>query len=153
MSATKRWSLKLSSSYLSPLREFLSLVREWVSCLFFVVVSGGMEVGRVVLLSARGGWFCSLLVKEQSFWVPRGSKSPAWVSVKYERIQNFCFFCGKVGHDGRACKDPKANKDHGVEPFGFGSWMGTAAVRTIEEALVCKESWCEAGMFFGRAKV
>ncbi|KAI9084963.1 hypothetical protein K1719_033136 [Acacia pycnantha] len=73
--------------------------------------------------------------------------------TKYERIQNFCFFCGKVGHDGRACKDPKANKDHGVEPFGFGSWMGTAAVRTIEEALVvCKESWCEAGMFFRSGK-
>lgn len=32
------------------------------------------------------------------FWVPRDQKEPAWVTVKYERLQNFGYKCGCTGH-------------------------------------------------------
>lgn len=38
------------------------------------------------------------------FWVPREHKDPTWVSVKYERLQTFCYTCDRIGHDGRNCK-------------------------------------------------
>ncbi|KAK4284852.1 hypothetical protein QN277_001630 [Acacia crassicarpa] len=78
------------------------------------------------------------------FWVPRKKNKPAWISVKYERLQSFCYKYGRIGHDSRGCKDNSSPKGDGIE-YDFGSWMCTPATRTFEEILeVCQEGWPEA---------
>ena len=32
-----------------------------------------------------------------------------WVSFKYERLPNFCFFCGLLGHDEKHCQEPPSD--------------------------------------------
>ncbi|XWS68928.1 hypothetical protein CRYUN_Cryun04dG0135500 [Craigia yunnanensis] len=32
------------------------------------------------------------------FWVPRKDKERAWASVRYEKLFDFCFACGKLCH-------------------------------------------------------
>ncbi|KAI9070664.1 hypothetical protein K1719_047372, partial [Acacia pycnantha] len=56
------------------------------------------------------------------FWIPRERKNPAWVSVKYERLQEFCYTCGCIGHKDRVCRavrESKVDEDAGKE-FGLG---------------------------------
>ena len=77
--------------------------------------------------------------------VPRQGKDPARVKVKYERLQNFCYGCGRIGHEMRGCKNFKNASDKEDSNREFGSWLSTPAVRTIDKNLViCKEGWMEA---------
>ncbi|KAK4268484.1 hypothetical protein QN277_025137 [Acacia crassicarpa] len=79
------------------------------------------------------------------FWVPRGEKERVWVSVKYERLQHFCYLCGRVGHDGRSCKVLPEDRLEKEKRYDYGSWLSTSTVRTTKEALVvCKPRWDEA---------
>ena len=32
-----------------------------------------------------------------------------WVSFKYERLPNFCFLCGLLGHDKKHCQAPPSD--------------------------------------------
>ncbi|TXG57050.1 hypothetical protein EZV62_018363 [Acer yangbiense] len=46
------------------------------------------------------------------------------VSLKYERLSEFCFACGKIGHDIKACVDENAKKAAlDGSPNKFGSWL------------------------------
>ncbi|KAI9086222.1 hypothetical protein K1719_031676 [Acacia pycnantha] len=78
------------------------------------------------------------------FWVPRSHQDPFWVSVKYERLQHFCYDCGRIGHDSRSCKFQLEEADEEVTEQRFGSSLGTPHVKTIDEALmVLDKSWDE----------
>lgn len=68
------------------------------------------------------------------FHVERPGLPAIWVSVKYERLQAFCFKCGKMGHDFRGCKEPVTEDEKGERLYG--AWMTTAAEKDVEEALV-----------------
>ncbi|XP_028768869.1 uncharacterized protein LOC114726437 [Neltuma alba] len=75
---------------------------------------------------------------------PRPGKEPMRIKVRYERLQNFCFACGKIGHDLRSCPE-KRDEDAYVE-IEYGSWLGIQAARWMEEAIKpCKEDWEELG--------
>ncbi|KAK4255385.1 hypothetical protein QN277_008392 [Acacia crassicarpa] len=75
------------------------------------------------------------------FWIPRRGLEPAWISVKYERLSSFCYYCGQLDHDGRRCSREDSEKE-------FGSWMGTGSLKTNEDALVlCDDGWCEVPFF------
>ncbi|KAJ1377535.1 Zinc knuckle CX2CX4HX4C [Sesbania bispinosa] len=42
------------------------------------------------------------------FLLPRKNRPKTWISIKYERLQGFCYFCGIIGHDFRKCTKPQA---------------------------------------------
>ena len=91
---------------------------------------------------------CSLLDLREplipEFLVPRENLEPARVSVKYERLQNFCYGCGRIGHEVRSCKE-KLISEGGDVHREFGPWMSAFAIKTHEKNLVvCKEGWAEA---------
>ncbi|KAJ1382435.1 Zinc knuckle CX2CX4HX4C [Sesbania bispinosa] len=46
------------------------------------------------------------------FSIPRKDLPRTWVFIKYERLQDFCYNCGVLGHDFWKCKEEKAMAIH-----------------------------------------
>ncbi|KAF7835884.1 reverse transcriptase [Senna tora] len=75
------------------------------------------------------------------FWVPRPSLPSIWVVVKYEKLNQFCYKSGIIGHDSKSCKSSSGVCSKDVKPL-YGAWLGATPVRVWEEAVVvCKEGW------------
>ncbi|KAI9111609.1 hypothetical protein K1719_017299 [Acacia pycnantha] len=81
------------------------------------------------------------------FWVPRLSRNPTWVIVRYELLQNYCYDCGRIGYNSRTCKFQLDITNEDDEDTRSGSGLGTAHVKTIEDALeVYDNTWDEVVM-------
>ena len=47
-----------------------------------------------------------------------------WVSFKYEKLPNFCYWCGLISNDGKDCEHWLAKRDsEKTEPHEYGPWM------------------------------
>ena len=47
-----------------------------------------------------------------------------WISFKYEKLPNFCYWCGLISHDGKDCDLWLAGKDIGnTKPTEYGPWL------------------------------
>lgn len=51
------------------------------------------------------------------------AEEQCWVSIRYERIPEFCFKCGRIGRVFKDCPDWKNKEDHNSEDFEYGMWM------------------------------
>ena len=71
----------------------------------------GRKIGRLVevedpmMVEGGGRGFLRIRVAmkvlkplEDGFWVPRRDKDRACASIRYEKLFDFCFACGKLGH-------------------------------------------------------
>ncbi|XP_019158575.1 PREDICTED: uncharacterized protein LOC109155346 [Ipomoea nil] len=58
----------------------------------------------------------------------RRDKSWGWVNLKYERLHNFCFCCGLLGHLDKFCVKARVS---GIMPesYPYGPWMRAGKVR------------------------
>lgn len=82
---------------------------------------------------------------EPGFMIPRKEREPTKVTIKYERLQNFCYKCGRIGHDMKNCSLNKESYQSDEEDNTYGNWLRTAHVKTLEETLIVhKSSWVEA---------
>jgi len=52
--------------------------------------------------------------------------------VKYERLPNICYFCGRVGHVERDC-DLKEEGEEGTITYAFGEWMRASSWKPIKD--------------------
>ncbi|KAI9117944.1 hypothetical protein K1719_011086 [Acacia pycnantha] len=81
------------------------------------------------------------------FWVPRPHRDSIWVPVRYERLQNYCYDCGRLGHDSRNRKFQSDLAENEDADHRFGNGLGTAHVKNIEDALVVIDpTWDEAAL-------
>ncbi|KAM0967197.1 hypothetical protein FF1_022884 [Malus domestica] len=47
-------------------------------------------------------------------WLARNEDRDSWVEFRYERLQNFCYKCGRIGHDSTECSyQPNTNSAAG----------------------------------------
>ncbi|KAL2922938.1 Retrotransposon Gag-like protein 3 [Bienertia sinuspersici] len=71
--------------------------------------------------------------------VATNPNSSKWVDVKYERLGDFCYYCGKLGHIGRDCEEVSAESDEVREMvYKYGPWMRASSLRRNK---VSKEEW------------
>ncbi|KAI9099682.1 hypothetical protein K1719_024687 [Acacia pycnantha] len=126
-------------------------------CLANVVRLGG-HVGEVILAEDpvyKGRYLRNFLRARvvvdlrkslaNGFWLPRPDGRKVWLSIKYEKLQSFCYNCGKVGHDNWSCSSDRVMLSPNSEEPRFGAWLSTTASRTWDEMLtVVKEEGSEA---------
>lgn len=75
-------------------------------------------------------------------WTPRLDSDPVWIKDRYERLQNFCFCCGRLGHDWRSCFH--RDEDDNESPKRFGNWLSILGARNIMDIISYdKEKWEE----------
>ncbi|KAG5536301.1 hypothetical protein RHGRI_023918 [Rhododendron griersonianum] len=70
----------------------------------------------------------------KGFWL-RGKDDPArdrWISFKYERLPDFCYACGRIGHDNRGCKF--VSKEDG-DKSGYGPELRTGRARRVDVSI------------------
>lgn len=64
----------------------------------------------------------------QGFWLPRAEGQDTWVEFKFERLLDFCFNCGKLGHLQRSCSSSVCQLGNS-EQTTYGEWMKIRAIR------------------------
>ena len=53
-----------------------------------------------------------------------GEGNERWVSFKYEKLPNVCYWCGLVSHDEKECEKWLTNRGFGSEEVqGYGAWL------------------------------
>ena len=52
-----------------------------------------------------------------------------WVAFKYERLINFCFCCGVLGHEAKICEKPRGTNEQENQ---YGEWL-KAGCRRMDE--------------------
>ncbi|KAK9987574.1 hypothetical protein SO802_027813 [Lithocarpus litseifolius] len=69
--------------------------------------------------------------------ITMASGKEGWVSFKYERLPNICYWCGRLTHGDRDC--PKWVKSRGtlkVEDQQFGTWLRAAKPRMSRRTVI-----------------
>lgn len=51
-----------------------------------------------------------------------GSSTPYWVRFSYERLPDFCYICGKLGHSHHDCEH-LSSFDEKSGSFPYGQWL------------------------------
>jgi hypothetical protein len=89
----------------------------------------------------------------------RGSKlhfqgKDIWVDYKYERLPNFCFVCGRIGHQMRDCEDTDEHNQEGYSEIeekdqAFRPWLRASPLPklTYEPSKESSSSACSRSLF------
>ncbi|KAI9075907.1 hypothetical protein K1719_042108 [Acacia pycnantha] len=79
------------------------------------------------------------------FWMDRPEGKKAWITIRYEKLQNFCYYCGRIGHDNRLCKSEQLMSMFDSTLPRFGAWLTTNVCRNREVITeIIQEDWVEA---------
>ncbi|KAF7815390.1 reverse transcriptase [Senna tora] len=132
------------------------------SCLFWVQLHGlpleGISVGNAVKLGSVAGRVVAVedpfengkisrtfvrvrvlmdikRALSEGVMVKRPSRPISWVEFKYERLQQFCYHCGIIGHDYKQCKKDKELSQIHQGKNKFGAWLGTNSVKPLHKIL------------------
>lgn len=63
----------------------------------------------------------------KGFWLRRKNENrDIWISYKYENLPDYCYACGRIGHDNRSCK--MVNREEGLNS-GYGPELRTGRAR------------------------
>ncbi|KAM1612308.1 hypothetical protein ACFX1Z_000989 [Malus domestica] len=58
-------------------------------------------------------------------WLPRTNEKESWIEFRYERLQDFCYKCGRIGHSNIECSYEAVKGGMA----GYGEWTKAAPVR------------------------
>ncbi|KAL0008138.1 hypothetical protein SO802_009640 [Lithocarpus litseifolius] len=105
------------------------------------------KVGMVIKKSeaeGEGGSFMRVRVRmditislSRGRMVSLGKGNELWVSFRYERLPNICYWCGCLNHDDRDCEEwLESEGSLKVEDQQYGSWLRAAPVDRTRKNLV-----------------
>ncbi|XP_048435342.1 uncharacterized protein LOC125475077 [Pyrus x bretschneideri] len=92
------------------------------------------EIGEVLeiedLAKARGFLRVRVMVNTKmplakGCWIPRESNKDSWIEFRYERLQDFCYKCGRIGHANTECSFENGQSS----TAGYGEWTKTGPIR------------------------
>ncbi|RYR20742.1 hypothetical protein Ahy_B03g065968 [Arachis hypogaea] len=66
------------------------------------------------------------------FWFKRNDRSHSWTELKYEKLYNYCYKYGRIGHDKRACEEELVRSLVNPEIPRYGPELTTPGLRLIE---------------------
>ncbi|RYR45337.1 hypothetical protein Ahy_A07g031175 [Arachis hypogaea] len=66
------------------------------------------------------------------FWFKRDDGSHSWADFKYEKLYGYCYKCGRIGHDKRACVEELARSLVNPEIPRYGPELTTPGLKPIE---------------------
>ncbi|XWS27547.1 hypothetical protein CRYUN_Cryun26dG0125300 [Craigia yunnanensis] len=66
------------------------------------------------------------------FWVTREGNRKVWVKIKYEKISDFCFECGWLGHVWKSCEYGGEVRDMGEGMRRYGLWLKATPIKEME---------------------
>ncbi|RXI08916.1 hypothetical protein DVH24_023060 [Malus domestica] len=58
-------------------------------------------------------------------WLLRDNNNESWIEFRYERLQDFCYRCGRIGHPNTECTFEVVK----CGMAGYREWTKTAPVR------------------------
>ncbi|KAF7806998.1 putative N-acetyltransferase [Senna tora] len=70
-----------------------------------------------------------------SFWVPRGNLPKTWVALYYEKLQDYCYNCGRIGHEQKDCKEEKAMAHWDPSVPRYGPGLGVPPAKTLASVI------------------
>ena len=65
----------------------------------------------------------------EGFWLPREVKERSWAQIKYEKLLEFYFACGKLGHLLKNCGEKTKMSVVDSSQMRYGPWLRAAPVR------------------------
>ena len=77
-----------------------------------------------------------------------------WIDFKYEKLQDYCFGCGKLGHARSQCTSPIHHKSplhyFHLGPCGFGPWIkaGNSGLKALTWLEFLKEEAADSSPSF-----
>ncbi|KAJ1399204.1 Zinc finger, CCHC-type [Sesbania bispinosa] len=91
---------------------------------------------------ARWGQFLRIRVRldlrkplKRGMLVQLKENQKAKVFFKFEKLLNFCYICGRLGHVMKTCPDIEGDIDEGeVESLPYGEWMRASSIRPTKMA-------------------
>lgn len=57
------------------------------------------------------------------FWWKNSQGAEKWATIKYERLSDFCYGCGTLGHTTQTCKEEVARAEQNTIAPAYGPWL------------------------------
>ncbi|KNA02900.1 hypothetical protein SOVF_214260, partial [Spinacia oleracea] len=68
-----------------------------------------------------------------------GHNLAKWCGIQYERLEDFCFYCGRLDHVDRDCQAPLPDGGMKAVVYEYGPWLGSSPKRRLRSSYAERE--------------